>query len=129
LIAPDLLAQKYQDSDIALHLESFSLGNRLKTRLSFSTKITDCLSSGCAVMVVSWSEHAGFKYLQRHQAAICVDTCDKLLPALEQISAHPSELLFFSQRAINLCRELHDEKQIANDLARDFRMVTSVQSA
>ena len=128
LIAPDLLPQKYHDSDIALHLESFSRGNRLKTRLSFSTKITECLSSGCAVMVVSWSEHAGFKYLQRHKAAICVDACDKLLPMLQQIAQAPDELLNYRQRALDLCRELHDEKKISVALANDFQSVMQVPS-
>ena len=49
-IPADDLRRAYAQSDIALHVESFDKKNALITRLSFSTKIVDCLASGCAVL-------------------------------------------------------------------------------
>ena len=49
----------YQNCDIALHVESFDIKNKLLVRMSFSTKIIDCLSSGCAVMAICDEKQGG----------------------------------------------------------------------
>ena len=59
-ISMDALKKVYAGSDIALHVEGFDLKNKSMVRLSFSTKIVDCLDSGCAVMAICDSEQAGF---------------------------------------------------------------------
>ncbi len=64
-IAANLLPQIYKKSDIVLHIESFDKKNRLLTQDSFSTKVMDCLSSGCAVMAICWKGHAAFQYLKK----------------------------------------------------------------
>ena len=67
------LARHYAESDIALHVESFKKKNALLTRLSFSTKIVDCLASGCAVLAICPAINAGWQYLKDNNAALCVD--------------------------------------------------------
>lgn len=68
------LRRIYAAADIALHVESFRKKNALVTRLSFSAKIVDCLSGGCAVLAVCPSLNAGWQYLRDEDAAVCV--CD-----------------------------------------------------
>jgi glycosyltransferase involved in cell wall biosynthesis len=67
------LVSEYSKSDIALHVESFKKKNAMFIRLSFSTKIVDCLSSGCAVMAICPGNNAGWLYLKDEEAAECVD--------------------------------------------------------
>ena len=66
------LHDRYRESDIAVFVESFDLKNRLTTRLSFSTKIIDCLNSGCAVLAIGPEDQGGMSYLKKNDAAICV---------------------------------------------------------
>ena len=72
-IPADDLRRAYAQSDIALHVESFDKKNALITRLSFSTKIVDCLASGCAVLAACPEMNAGWQYLKNTGAAYCVD--------------------------------------------------------
>ena len=67
------LTERYKESDIAVHVESFDLKNRLLTRLSFSTKIIDCMNSGCAILAIGPETQAGIAYLKENDAAICVN--------------------------------------------------------
>ena len=57
LVTPETLKGLYQESDVAIHCESFDLKYRLMTRLSFSTKVIDCFQSGCAILCIAWEEH------------------------------------------------------------------------
>lgn len=120
LVPSEILSSKYSESDIALHLESFSLRYKLLTRLSFSTKITECLSSGCAVMVISWNEHAGYKYLKAHDAAVCIDNDSEIYTMLEKLYSNPELISYYRERAADLCRIQHDPIQIRKMINHDF---------
>ena len=61
-VSPTELNQIYQRADIALHVESMDKKNRLLTKVSFSTKIIDLMSSTCAIMAICWDQQTGFKY-------------------------------------------------------------------
>ena len=80
------LKKIYTQQDIALHVEALDLKNRLLTRLSFSTKIVDCLSSGCATMAIAWKEQAGFLYLQQQKAAFCIHSIQSVYDQLKRLN-------------------------------------------
>src|SRR5690606_26978210 len=67
---PSQVKEKMLDADIVLHVESFDKDERKKTRLSFSTKIVDCLHSGRAIMAIGGEEAASIDYLVENDAAI-----------------------------------------------------------
>ena len=92
-VSPDELKQLYKDYDIVLHVESFNNYYRTITRYSFSTKIIDCLASGCAVMSICSSEQAGFKYLKEQNAAITIDNISNIIKELNNIIYNP-ELIY-----------------------------------
>ena len=71
-IPSDEVPKVYSNADIALHVESFDLKNRLLTRYSFSTKIIDCLATGCAVMAICHKSQNGLIHLKKHNAAITI---------------------------------------------------------
>lgn len=109
----------YEKSDIVLHIESFRLKYKLLTRLSFSTKIVDCLSSGCAVMCISWKEHSGFIYLHKEDAAICIDNIDDIDKVLKNIDKNC--ILNYRERAINCLVRNHNIYDIRTGLYLDFK--------
>lgn len=120
LISLEALREKYEQSDIALHIEAFGLKNRLLTRLSFSTKIVDCLASGCAVLAIAWKEHSGLKYLKRENAAICVDDLRYVLPCLLELTKKEELIYEWRERAQNCLIKNHDRKEISQSVKRDF---------
>lgn len=115
------LKEIYLKSDVALHCESFDLRNRLDVRLSFSTKIVDCLDSGCAVMAICDPKQAGFAYLKRNDAAICVSSRKEIRDVLKEIIRNPSLLISYQMKAFELGRKNHLETTVRDMLVKDFQ--------
>ena len=119
-VEPYDLDEIYRNSDLALHCESLSLRKRYITRLSFSTKITDCLKSGCAVMVIAWKEHTGLKYLEKHGAAICVESKSDIEPVLNKLISQPGTISAYAELAAALGQKNHDINTIQQSVYDDF---------
>ena len=114
------LEKIYQKSDIALHVESFDLKNRLLVRMSFSTKIVDCLSSGCAIMAICDSKQAGFEYLNSENAAICVSNTEEIKQALSRLIEEKHLILEYANNAKQCCIRNHDVNKIEEMIRCDF---------
>ena len=112
----DTLFRLYSESDIALHVESQSLKNKLITRLSFSTKIIDCLSSGCAVMAIAWKEQTGLKYLQKNDAAICITDEREIESSIRAILDDKAAIGRYAQAAYELAKNNHSRGKIQEEL-------------
>lgn len=116
----DELQKIYAASDIALHVESFEKKNALLTRLSFSTKIVDCLASGCAVVAICPNINAGWQYLRDEKAALCIDdvrqVADKLGDVIKN-SELRNDLLLCARRCLEMNHnQMQTEEQLMNDL-------------
>ena len=114
-VSAEELSKVYDASDIALHVESFDLKNRLATKYSFSTKVIDCLSSGCAMMVVAWEKHSAYEYLNRRGIALNASSAAEVRLVLESVCARPEIITEYAERECeygkeNLAREVVQEK-------------------
>ncbi len=118
----------YKNSDIALHVESFDLKNRLAVRMSFSTKITDCLSSGCAVMAICDSKQGGFEYLKNNDLAICIDNKKDIKSKLVELIENNNIILTYSKKALEFSLEKHNAEKIREDIKKDFDSVLRNES-
>ena len=125
VISQKELKEKYNESDIALHVESIDINNKLKTRLSFSTKITDCLGSGRAVMAITWKGHSGFKYLKQENAAICIDNKKKIYNNLLKIINNPNLINEYAEKALETSKRNHCKSIINRMIESDFRDLVS----
>lgn len=123
VVGLDELRKLYQNSDIAIHAEGFDKKSINAVRLSFSTKIVDCLDSGCAVMAICDSKQAGFAYLKRNDAAICIDNTDELFETINQIVLNPNILIDYQKKAFALGRKNHSEEKIKEGLLQDFDLI------
>ncbi len=124
-ISYDQLMKEYKKSDIALHVESFNIKNRLNVRMSFSTKIIDCLDSGCAVMAICDKKQGGYMYLKEKDAAICVDSPKMIEKALKNILNNPQSIQIYREKALKCGRENHLKEKILLDLQNDFCNITN----
>ncbi len=109
-------------ADVNLHVESFDEKPRLATKFSFSTKIMDCMESGCAIMAVCWDKQAGYEYLKEHDAAICARNEEEIYNKLYEISKNPDIILLYAQKAYECGIKNHSrsdiQKQIYDDLLK-----------
>ena len=122
------LKQIYNNSDIALHVEGFDLRNRMTVRMSFSTKIIDCLDSGCAVMAICAPEQAGYNYLLKNDAAICVDNIGNIKATLISIINNPNCLIEAQRKAMNLGKKNHTKDVIHTTVVKDFEELLSLHN-
>ena len=127
-VSQEELKRIYHNSDIALHTESFDLKNRLAVRMSFSTKIVDCLSSGCAVMAICDEKQGGFIYLKENNAALCVKSKSEIYRTLESIANHQQIILEYSKNAKKCCLLHHDKTKNTNMIITDFERIENESS-
>lgn len=122
-VGQDDLKRIYSKSDILLHVESFDLKNRLLTRVSFSTKIIDCLASGCAVMAMCWEKHAGFKYLKKEDAAFMISDKKDIYSILKRITENPKLVTEYANKAVECGIKNHKKEFIQEMLYKDFESI------
>ena len=119
------LTERYRESDVAIHAESFDRKNRLITRLSFSTKIIDCMNSGCAILAVGPADQAGIAYLKKHDAAVCVGDMKDLTEAVRELTVRQDLIPAYAAKANLLGRQNHSKSRIDEELRRDFAHIVS----
>lgn len=119
-ISQEELKMRYKESDIALHVESFDLKNRLAVRMSFSTKIVDCLESGCAIMAICDSKQGGFQYLKNEDAAICISKVKYVGKELKKICDNPSILSEYKKKAFVCGRKHHLPEELHEKIHKDL---------
>jgi len=125
-ISQQALTQIYKSSDVALHVESFEKEYKLLTRLSFSTKIVDCLASSCAVMAISWKMHSGLIYLQKEDAAICIDDPSKIEKALQELADNPEIVIKYASKAWKCGKRNHQIESIRAGLHKDIQEIAAI---
>jgi len=116
------LKDKYKEYDIALHVESRDIKNRLSTRFSYSTKIIDCLFSGCAVLAYCWKKHSGLTSLIRENSAICVSSYKDMKKALEEIALRPNTLLNYQRKAYDGAVNYHNKQKIQKNIIENIHI-------
>lgn len=126
-VTQEELKKIYEQADIALHVESLDVKNRLETRLSFSTKIVDCINSGCAIMAYCWQHHSGYTYLEREDAAFCVSSKKELQLMLNRIVNDKSLIQLYAKKAYDCGIRNHRRTDIQKMLLDDFAQIINEQ--
>lgn len=123
------LARRYRQSDVALHAESFRRKDALVTRLSFSTKIVDCLGSGCAVLAICPAINAGWQYLKEEDAAVCVANADGIPAAVRALACDPALRKAYARKALSCLARNHDGEAIRRGLLADLQQLAAGREA
>lgn len=111
------------DADIVLHVESFDETERLATRLSFSTKIVDCLHSNRCVMAIGWVEAASIDYLVKNDAALVANDEISIAEQLKRIINNPSIIEEYAQKGWDCGKRNHQIKDIQTRLLADLKSI------
>ncbi len=91
-------------------MESFKNKNVRTTRLSFSTKVTDYLSSGKPIWAVGPDEIASIEYFKMNDCALVTSSRKNIKDDIENIVNYPERLNDYVKNAIECCKVFHDEK-------------------
>lgn len=101
-------------TDILLFLEDIDGPDAYAARLSFSTKITDYLSSGKCILAVGNKDTAPMKYFIKNDAAIVAYDDKTIEKELEKLITYPQRIKDYAKKAM-LCGSLnHDERLIVD---------------
>ena len=88
-------------------------GNDSKiARLSFSTKITDYLSSGKCVFAVGCKDTAPMQYFIKNDAAVIATDDNEIKEKLEMLANNPDLLAQYAEKSCKAGIENHSEEKI-----------------
>lgn len=111
-VSADALKALYDHSHVALHVEGFERAIAKRFQLSFSSKIVDCLSSGCAVLAVCPETNCGFRYLMEQDAALCIDNRDDIASAVASLVKNPENIKSWAEKAKKCASARHESSRV-----------------
>ncbi|MBQ7517340.1 MAG: hypothetical protein IJU13_02785 [Bacteroidales bacterium] len=103
--------KEQEKADILLFVESFSSKN-LTARLSFSTKITDYLSTGKCIWAIGNEDLAPIEYFASEDAAMVSTNPESVITALEELVCHPQTISSFAAKARECGNKNHNQQKI-----------------
>jgi hypothetical protein len=104
---------KLQDeADILLFLEDVDGPDAQTARLSFSTKITDYLSSGKCIFAVGCMDTAPMQYFSENRAAIIANTQAEMVAKFQDVLSDQGVLLAYAKRACECGLENHKKETV-----------------
>ena len=122
-IPAEQVKETLMNGDIVLHIESFDDVEKEKTRLSFSTKIVDCLNSGRTLMAIGWEKAASIDYLKRNDAALVVTKEESIFNLLQSIQKNPDILRMYADKAWECGKNNHQKNVIQDSLYQELKLL------
>ena len=108
-------------ADIVLHVESFDKEEMNVVRLSFSTKITDCMQSGSVLMAIGPSEIASIEYIKNSiPGTIVVNSIEDLTNVIKNIVEHPDSLVYKAKLMNEFAKKTAEIGQVRLMLRNSF---------
>lgn len=100
-----------ENSDILVFVESLEPNNQV-ARLSFSTKITDYISSRRCVLVIGQNTCASVEYFKENNAAIICDNISTIIENLNAIVNNPNIIKEYALKAEVCGKKNHSKEEI-----------------
>ncbi|MEB7715531.1 glycosyltransferase family protein [Staphylococcus equorum] len=119
-IPNDIVSKVMKEADIVLHVESFEEKEKKITRLSFSTKIVDCLNSGRTLMAIGDEKLASINYLSENDAAIVINSEDRIEKKLLEIQKDTSILSKYALKSWEQGEKNHNINTIRREFYNDL---------
>ncbi len=120
----DVTAKKVSEvqktADILLHVEAFSLKERLTTRLSFSTKLVDYFAQQKCILAIGHPGCSSMKYLRRNDAAIIIENEDDVLRVLSYVLANRNIIQSYAKKSWQCGVSNHQINKIRGTLQADL---------
>lgn len=99
-------------ADVVLHVESWEKKQMKKTRLSFSTKIIDCMQSGSALFAIGPDGIASIRYILDSRCAFCATSENEIPNTIQEIVRTPDLVLDYAKRMRKYAQVYHDVSKV-----------------
>ena len=104
--------EKQKEADVLLFLEDIDGPDAQFARLSFSTKLTDYLSSGRCIFAVGNADTPPIGYLQAYGAALTACTQVEIADRLREVAQSPEIVIACAKQAAALGIQNHSKEKI-----------------
>lgn len=94
-------------SDLVLFIESFNKKDILSTRLSFSTKIIDCMQSSAGILAIGPSEIASMDYIEEFKLGYTITSIAEIESKLAYLADHPEVISETNKNKVEFARNNH----------------------
>lgn len=101
-----------QDADILVFVESLEKKYRNTARLSFSTKITDYLSSGKCIFAIGSRDIAPIDYFERYDSAVTASSPGEVVEKLQMLVNHSEMILEYGKKSFECGVKHHDKRNV-----------------
>ena len=110
----------HADADVLVHVESFSLKDRLVVRHSFSTKLVDYFHAARCVFAVAPPDVASMCYLLKNDSAVVATSEQDVIIQLRHIIENPKVVHQYARKAWSCGKKNHLIKNIQKCLREDL---------
>ncbi|WP_299099285.1 hypothetical protein [uncultured Alistipes sp.] len=117
----DEIEKILQKADIVLHVESFDDENIKTVKLSFSTKIIDCLQSGAMMLVVGPKGIASVEQARAIDGTLVVDDVNDIEGQLNVLVNNPSLIIDRANRIRNFAESNYRIDSVRTNLYQTFK--------
>ena len=114
-LVADELKKRYGSAHVAVHAEGYDRASVQQMWHSFSSKIVDCLSSGCAVLVACPTINCGCRYLLENEAAVCADQPSEIAGKVELLVKDAEQRKLLKERAY-ACMQANHRSEVVKAL-------------
>lgn len=99
-------------SDLVLFIESFNKRDILSTRLSFSTKIIDCMQSSAGILAIGPSEIASMDYIVKFKLGYTITSIDEMESKLAYLADHPDIINDMNKNKDEFAKKYHTNTSV-----------------
>ena len=103
-------------ADVVIFVESLFGKSARIAKLSFSTKITDYLSSGKCILAIGSEEIAPIAYFNKYQSALVATRPDDVYERVKEIIDKPELIETYGKRAFDCARSNHERNMMSHRL-------------
>lgn len=101
------VCEEMDKSDMVLFIESFDKKNIQSTRLSFSTKIIDCMQSAAGILAIGPEEIASIDYLMRNKLGYIITEISKIEERLSYLAEFPNIIKEYNKNKVEFAKKYH----------------------
>ena len=114
------IKQIMKDADVVLHVESFDEEQMKLVRLSFSTKITDCMQSGAMMLAIGPDSVASIDYVSHVPGCVVVNDLEKLDETVQSLVANRTLIIDNAAKTNKFAMEHVELSQLRNKIHMEF---------
>lgn len=112
-----------QEADVLVHVESFDKKEKLKVRMSFSTKLVDYFNSSKCIFAVGSIDVASIDYLLKNDAAIVSTSKNEIITNLRKIIENKSVIEEYNRKAWECGKRNHNIDDIQKMLYKTLNYI------